>query len=67
MPLNPSCLGKTYPPVKTEVTLDALQRYALACNDNNPRYFDGGSADDIVVSMHSRIQHKNRKCKRGNP
>jgi acyl dehydratase len=49
MPLNPSCLGKTYPPVKTEVTLDALQRYALACNDNNPRYFDGGSADDIVA------------------
>ena len=44
MPLNRACLGKIYPPITTEVTLDAMQKYARACNDDNPRYFDAASA-----------------------
>jgi acyl dehydratase len=49
MPLNRACLGKSYPPITTEVTLDALQSYARACNDDNPRYFDGTAADGIIA------------------
>ena len=49
MPLNRACLGKSYPPITTEVTLDALQSYARACNDDNPRYFDAASADRMVA------------------
>ena len=49
MPLNPACLGKTYAPIVTEVTLDGLQRYARACNDHNPRYFDPNSNGGIVA------------------
>ena len=40
MPLNKSHVGKTYPPVTTEVTLDAIQKYARAYNDDNPAFFD---------------------------
>jgi acyl dehydratase len=49
VPLNPACLGKTYAPITTEVTLDGLQRYARACNDDNPRYFDP-NADGGIIS-----------------
>jgi acyl dehydratase len=49
MPLNPACLGKTYAPITTEVTLDGLQRYARACNDDNPRYFDANAVGGIVA------------------
>ena len=49
MPLNHAGLGKTYPPFTTEVTLDALQSYARACNDDNPRYFDIDSAGGIIA------------------
>jgi acyl dehydratase len=49
MPLNRACLGKSYPPITTEVTRDALQGYARACNDDNPRYFDGTSANGIIA------------------
>jgi acyl dehydratase len=49
MPLNRACLGKSYPPITTEVTLDALQSYARACNDDNRRYFDAASGDRIVA------------------
>jgi len=40
MPLNKSHVGKTYPRVTTEVTLDAIQKYARAYNDDNPAFFD---------------------------
>ncbi len=50
MPLNPACLGKTYPPLTTTVTRDAIENYALACNDDNPRYFDDNAAGGIVAS-----------------
>jgi acyl dehydratase len=49
MPLNQACLGKIYPPITTEVTLDALQNYARACNDDHPRYFDAGVPGGIVA------------------
>jgi acyl dehydratase len=49
MALNRVCLGKIYPPITTEVTLDALQNYARACNDHNPRYFDAGLPGGIVA------------------
>jgi acyl dehydratase len=49
MPLNRACLGKSYPPITTEVTVEALQSYARACNDDNPRYFDAAAAGRIVA------------------
>jgi acyl dehydratase len=49
MPLNQACLGKIYPPITTQVTLDALQKYARAYNDDNPRYFDANSVGGIVA------------------
>jgi acyl dehydratase len=49
MALNQACLGKIYPPISTEVTLDALQKYARACNDDNPRYFDADAAGGIFA------------------
>jgi acyl dehydratase len=49
MPLNKSCIGKTYPPVTTEVSLDAIQKYARACNDDNPAFFDANRPTGIVA------------------
>ena len=49
MPLNRSCLGKNYGPITSDVTLDALQNYARACNDNNPRYFDQKAPGGILA------------------
>ena len=49
MPLNKSCVGKTYPPVTTEVTLDAIQKYARACNDDNLAFFDTNRPAGIVA------------------
>ncbi len=49
MPLNKSCVGKEYPPVTTEVTLDAIQKYARAYNDDNPAFFDATRAGAIVA------------------
>src|SRR5260370_12723956 len=49
MPLNKSCIGKTYPPVTTEVTLDAIQKYARAYNDDNPAFFDANRPSGIVA------------------
>jgi acyl dehydratase len=49
MALNQACRGKIYPPITTEVTLDALQTYARACNDDHPRYFDAGVPGGIVA------------------
>jgi acyl dehydratase len=49
MALNKACVGKKYPPAMIEVTLDAMQKYALACNDLNPRYFEAGAPGGIVA------------------
>jgi acyl dehydratase len=49
MPLNKACVGKEYPPVTTEVTLEALQKYARAYNDDNPAYFDASRAGGIIA------------------
>ncbi len=49
MALNRSCLGKNYPPITTEVTLAALQNYARACNDDNPRYFAASLPGGILA------------------
>jgi acyl dehydratase len=49
MPLNKSCVGKEYPPVATEVTLDAIQKYARAYNDDNPAFFNANRPGRIVA------------------
>ena len=49
MPLNKACVGKTYPPVTTEVSLDAIQKYARAYNDDNPAFFDASRPGGIVA------------------
>jgi acyl dehydratase len=49
MPLNKTCVGKEYPPVVTEVTLDAIQKYARAYNDDNPAFFDASRPTGIVA------------------
>jgi acyl dehydratase len=49
MPLNKSCVGKDYPPVTTEVTLDAIQKYARAYNDDNPAFFDANRPTGILA------------------
>ena len=49
MPLNKSCVGKEYPPVVTEVTLDAIQKYARAYNDDNPAFFDANRPTGIIA------------------
>ncbi len=49
MPLNRACLHKTYPAVSTTVTLEAIQNYARACNETNPRYFDASAHRGIVA------------------
>ena len=49
MALNKECVGKEYPPVTTEVTLEALQKYARAYNDDNPFYFDEHKPGGIVA------------------
>ena len=49
MPLNKSHVGKTYPPITTEVTLDAIQKYARAYNDDNPAFFDANRPAGIVA------------------
>ncbi|HJU10846.1 MAG TPA: MaoC/PaaZ C-terminal domain-containing protein [Candidatus Binataceae bacterium] len=40
MALNRSLVGKSYATVSTDVTVEALQKYARAYNDDNPRYFE---------------------------
>ena len=49
MPLNRASLGKSSPPTVTEVTREAIQHYARACNDDHPRYFDPAVAGGIVA------------------
>jgi acyl dehydratase len=49
MPLNKACVGRQYPPVTTNVTLDAIQNYARAYNDDNPAFFDDSRPGGIVA------------------
>jgi acyl dehydratase len=49
MGLNRSLVGKTYPLLTTEVTLEALQKYARAYNDDNPAYFEPTVGGGIVA------------------
>jgi len=49
MPLNQACVGRQYPPVTTNVTLDAIQNYARAYNDDNPAFFDSSRPGGIVA------------------
>jgi acyl dehydratase len=49
MPLNKEFVGREYPPSRATVTLEALQNYARACNDDNPRYFDPAAPGRIVA------------------
>ncbi len=49
MALNRNCVGKTYPEVTTEISLEAAQKYARACNDDNPRYFDPNVPGGILA------------------
>jgi acyl dehydratase len=49
MALNRSLVGKSYPPVSSDVTVEALQKYACAYNDNNPAYFTRSAAGGIVA------------------
>jgi acyl dehydratase len=49
MPLNKACTGKAYPPVTTEVTAEATQKYARAYNDDNPAYFDAARPGGVVA------------------
>jgi acyl dehydratase len=49
MPLNREFIGREYPPLTSTVTLEALQKYARAYNDDNPHYFDPSTAGGIVA------------------
>lgn len=49
MSLNKACMGKEYPPNTTEATLEAMQTYARAYNDDNPAFFDSTRAGGIVA------------------
>jgi acyl dehydratase len=49
MPLNTQLIGRDYPPATTHVTLEALQKYARAYNDDNPRFFDPDAPGGIVA------------------
>jgi acyl dehydratase len=49
MPLNKACTGREYPPVTTNVTLDAIQNYARAYNDDNPAFFNTSRPGGIVA------------------
>ena len=49
MPLNQACAGKLYPPIAVAVTRAATQKYARACNEDNPRYFDDAAPGGLVA------------------
>ena len=49
MPLNRECVGREYPPITTAVTLDAIQKYARAYNDDNHAFFDASRPRGIVA------------------
>lgn len=49
MPLNKACMGKEFPPITTDVTAEATQKYARAYNDDNPAFFDAQRPGGIVA------------------
>lgn len=49
MPLNKDLIGKEYPPTTTDATLDAMQNYARAYNENNPAFLDSKRAGGVVA------------------
>jgi acyl dehydratase len=49
MPLNKDLVGKEYAPTTTEATLEAMQNYARAYNDDNPAFFNNKGANGIVA------------------
>jgi len=49
MALNKEFIGREYPPLSAKVTREALQNYARAYNDGNPRYFDASAPGGIVA------------------
>ena len=48
MALNKDLVGKQYAPTTNEATLEAMQNYARAYNDDNPAFFDASRAGGIV-------------------
>jgi acyl dehydratase len=51
MPLNRNFIGREYPPKTISVTREALQKYARAYNDENPRYFDEAAGEIVAPPM----------------
>jgi len=49
MPLGKECIGRRYANPPMEVTIEALQNYARACNDPNSRFFDPAAPGGIVA------------------
>jgi acyl dehydratase len=49
MPLNKACTGREYPPITSPATLEAMQKYARAYNDDNPAFFDSNRPGGIVA------------------
>ena len=49
MPLNKACIGKEYPPTTLDVTAEATQKYARACNDDNRAFFDAARPGGVVA------------------
>jgi acyl dehydratase len=49
MALNRACIGREYPPVKSQVSLEAIERYARACNETNCRYYNRGDPREVVA------------------
>jgi acyl dehydratase len=49
MALNRACLGKAYSGEPVDVTLDSIERYARACNETNPRYFDPSLPGGVIA------------------
>jgi acyl dehydratase len=49
MPLNKELVGKEYVPTTTEATLEAMQNYARAYNDDNPAFFDSKRGGGVVA------------------
>jgi len=49
MALNRNCVGREYREIETRVTREAIRSYALACNEDNPRYIDPASPGGIIA------------------
>jgi acyl dehydratase len=49
MPLNKACIGKRYPPLRSVVTAEAVQKFARAYNHSNPFFFDPGKSGAIIA------------------